>query len=61
MLDQVNLDEDPAFTDLGSRYLPGLGFTQERDRMNLQQVGGFMQGEGFHDYFQEQAQPAWPS
>jgi hypothetical protein len=36
VLDQVNLDKDPAFADLGAGNLAGLGFAQERDRMNLQ-------------------------
>jgi hypothetical protein len=34
MVDQVNVDEHPTLADLGSRYLPGLGFALQSDRMN---------------------------
>jgi len=49
VLDQVNLDEDPTFADLGSRYLAGIGLVQQRDRVNLQEGRGFLQGERLHD------------
>ena len=46
MLDQVKLDEHPAFADLGTGYLASLGFLLQSDRMNLEQLGGLFEGEG---------------
>ena len=57
MLDQVNLDEDPTFSDLGSRYLASLGLGQQRDRVNLQQGSSFAQGKRVHGLYLRLMQP----
>lgn len=50
MLDQVNFEEDPALTDLGSRYLTGSSLLLQRHRMNLQKISSLLQGKGTHGY-----------
>src|SRR5690606_31596830 len=46
---QVFLYEDPTPADLGSGDKPIVCPLCYRDRMKLQQCGGFLQGEGSHD------------
>jgi hypothetical protein len=48
MLDQVNFHEHPALADLGTRNLTGAGLVLQRDRMNLEEAGSFLQGKCFH-------------
>lgn len=60
MLDQVNFEEDPTLTDLGSRYLTGSSFLLQRHRMNLQIIGGLLQGEGAHGYVLATVKPCSP-
>ena len=58
MREQVNFHEDPAAPDLRAWNLARASLLLERYRMNLEQASCFLQGEGAHGYFQEQAQPA---
>jgi hypothetical protein len=48
VLDQVNVDEHPALTDLGARYFPGAGFLLQRYRMDVQERGGGLQIKRVH-------------
>lgn len=48
MFVEVNLQKDPTLADLGTRYLPGPHLVLERDRVNLEIRGGFLQGECQH-------------
>lgn len=48
MLNQVKLDKYPAFADLGTGDFSRTGFRLERDRMNFEQFGGLLKGEGAH-------------
>ena len=48
MLDQVNVEKDPALADLGTGDFTRTGFILQRDRMNLQELGGLEQGERVH-------------
>ena len=48
MLDQVNFQKDPTPADLRSRYLAGSRFLLQRDRVNQEISGSFLQGERSH-------------
>ncbi|MFP6557363.1 hypothetical protein WJ542_03330 [Paraburkholderia sp. B3] len=48
MFDQVNFEKNPALADLGTRNRPGFRLFQQRDWMNLQELGGLLQGERLH-------------
>ena len=48
VLDQVNFQKDPTLANLCPRYLSGTGFLLQRDRMNQEIGGGFLQGERLH-------------
>jgi len=48
VFDQVNLNEDPALADLGSGDFAGPRFLLEGNWMQLEQLGGFLQGERVH-------------
>ncbi|MFZ5502273.1 MAG: hypothetical protein ACOY3V_01855 [Pseudomonadota bacterium] len=48
MLDQVKLDEHPALADFGAGNFACARLLLQRDRMNLEQVGGLLQSEGVH-------------
>jgi hypothetical protein len=48
MLDQVNFEKNPALTDFGAGYLAGTRLLLQRDRVNLQEGGSLLQGEGIH-------------
>jgi hypothetical protein len=53
VFDQVNVDEHPAFADLGAGNLAGAGLLLQRYGMNMQERGGGLQIEGVH------AEPDW--
>jgi hypothetical protein len=48
VLDQVNVDEHPAFADLRARNLAGACLLLERYRMNVQKCGSGLQIERVH-------------
>lgn len=48
MVDQINVHEYPALADLRSGYFPQTRLVPQGDGMNLQQLGGGVQVEGFH-------------
>lgn len=48
MLHQVNFQEDPALADLGTLDFTRGGLDGQRDRMNLEEVGGLLQSECVH-------------
>jgi len=48
VLDEVNFQKDPALADLGPRHDARVGLLQQRDRVDLQEVGSLLQGEGTH-------------
>lgn len=48
MLYQVKLHENPAFSDLGPGDFACACFFLQRDRMNLEELGGLLKGEGAH-------------
>jgi hypothetical protein len=48
MIDKVNVDKDPALTDLRARYLARARFFLQRYRMNVKERGGRLQIEGVH-------------
>jgi hypothetical protein len=49
VFDEVNVDEHPAFADLGARNLTGARFLLERDRMDMQKRGSGLEIERVHD------------
>lgn len=57
MLDEINVHENPALADLGTRYFSEARFIPQRHGMEAQQFSGFLQVKCSHGY-QEQAQPA---
>jgi hypothetical protein len=48
VLDQVNVDEHPALSDLGARNLAGARFLLQRHRVDVQERGGSLQIERVH-------------
>lgn len=50
MLDQVNVDENPAFADLGAGNLAGAGLLLERHWMDVQERSGGLEIERVHRY-----------
>ena len=48
MFDEVNVDEYPAFADLGAGNLAGAGFLLQRHRVDVQKCGGGLQIERVH-------------
>lgn len=45
---QVNFNEYPAPSYLGTRYLADAGLLPERDRMNLEKGSRLLQGQCWH-------------
>lgn len=50
MLVEVNLQKDPTLADLGTGDFSRPCLVLERNRVNLQIGGSFLQGEGGHGY-----------
>ncbi|MBS1170562.1 MAG: hypothetical protein H6R01_1480 [Burkholderiaceae bacterium] len=50
MFDEVNLEEYPSLAEFGTRHITGMSSFQQRDRMHLEEVGGFLQGECVHEF-----------
>jgi hypothetical protein len=48
VFDEVNVDEYPAFADLGARNLAGAGLLLQRHRMDVQEGCGGLQIERIH-------------
>ena len=48
MLDQVNFQKAPTLADLCPRDFSGACLFLQRDRMNLEKIGGLRQGERVH-------------
>jgi hypothetical protein len=48
MLNQVNIDKDPTFPDLGAGDFSEACFLSQRDGMYLEEGGSFLQGERIH-------------
>jgi hypothetical protein len=48
VFNQVNVDENPAFADLGAWDLAGTCLFLQRDRMDMQEGGRGLQIEGIH-------------
>lgn len=48
MFDQVNVDEHPAFADLGAWYFTGASLLLQRHRMDVQEGGSASQIERVH-------------
>lgn len=48
MVEEVNFHEYPALSDLGPRNFPATRFLLKRDRMNLKEGSGLLQGERAH-------------
>ena len=49
MLNQVNIDKDPTFSDLGAGDFSESRFLGQGNRMYLEEGGSFLQGERFHE------------
>jgi hypothetical protein len=48
VFDEVNVEEDPALADLGTRNLAGARLLLQRDRMDVEERGGGLQIERVH-------------
>jgi hypothetical protein len=48
VFDQVNVDENPALADLGTRDLTCTRLLLQRDGMDMQECGRCLQIEGIH-------------
>jgi hypothetical protein len=44
MLDQINLHEHPTLADLGPWYFASADFVLQRNGVNLEETGSFLQG-----------------
>jgi hypothetical protein len=48
VFNQVNVDEDPALADLGTRDLAGTCLLLQRHRVHMEEGGRCLQIEGIH-------------
>jgi hypothetical protein len=51
VFDQVNVDEDPALADLGTRDLASASLLLQRHRMDMEEGGRCLQIEGNHSWW----------